>query len=341
MPEAAAMAAPMDFFDPHFHVWDVAEGNTGGFDGSILFAPGGIELHSIALYEGSLAAAGRQLAHRGGVEVEAVSVCHPAVPGADPKFRAACVAEAGWVRRQLGGAAAGRQYAQVATVALEAPDVAEVLVRVRAGGWGRCAPGPTRGQAEVKAAAPETRGIRQIVNFEPNWPRQGLTGDLLADAAWRRGYGLLEGAGLSFDAQLNPHQFKAMAALAAQHPGTAVVINHMGCPTMADLTTEAARFWEGLQALASASPNVSIKISMLCYADKDWDTKPAVVDAVHRVRPRRAPPSPAPPLAHRRAGDWHLWPRTLHAGVQLSRRRQGRLAGGAPLPRLSQADGKV
>ena len=53
---------------------------------------------------------------------------------------------------------------------------------------------------------------------------------------------------------------------------------------MADLTAQAAQFWDGLQALAEASPNVFIKISMLCYTDKDWDANATVVDAVHRLR---------------------------------------------------------
>ena len=36
-----------------------------------------------------------------------------------------------------------------------------------------------------------------------------------------------------------------------------------------DLTEKAGQYFDGLRALA-ALPNVAVKISMLCYADKRW-----------------------------------------------------------------------
>jgi predicted TIM-barrel fold metal-dependent hydrolase len=87
----------------------------------------------------------------------------------------------------------------------------------------------------------------------------------------------LETLKFSFDLQLNPHQFTAAAEFLKDYPGIPVIINHLGSPTLADLTDEKLQkqYWDGLSALASL-PHASIKISMLCYADKNWDQNAAV-----------------------------------------------------------------
>merc|ERR1711871_668656 len=64
--------------------------------------------------------------------------------------------------------------------------------------------------------------------------------------------------------------------------GTTVIINHLGCPTLEDLTLTPDVYFDGMAALA-ACPNTFIKISMLCYTDGDWDKNDVVLDAVHRV----------------------------------------------------------
>ncbi|CAK0859682.1 unnamed protein product [Prorocentrum cordatum] len=132
------------------------------------------------------------------------------------------------------------------------------------------------------ARSPATRGVRQILNFEPNWPRNGALGDLLDSPQWREGFGLLKTVGFSFDMQLNPPQYQKAVALLKEHLDTTVIINHLGCPTMADLTEKKDQYWSGMEALA-ALPNTYIKLSMLCYADPNWDESEVVVSAVHRV----------------------------------------------------------
>ena len=82
-------------------------------------------------------------------------------------------------------------------------------------------------------------------------------------------YALLEEHGLSFDLQCNPHQLVAAAALAAAHPRTKVVLNHLGClrleGTAQSVIDEKMRVWrEGMAALA-AQPHVCVKLSMLPY----------------------------------------------------------------------------
>ena len=82
--------------------------------------------------------------------------------------------------------------------------------------------------------------------------------------------------------QLNPHQYLKGARFAKKYPRIPVIINHLGCPTLDDLTKTPDVYFDGMAALA-ACPNTFIKISMLCYIDADWNTNDVVVSAVHRV----------------------------------------------------------
>ena len=65
--------------------------------------------------------------------------------------------------------------------------------------------------------------------------------------------------GLSFDAQVNPHQFDALARLATENPDTQIILNHMGCMTREDVQSDAT--WTGLSKLASCS-NLTVKLSV-------------------------------------------------------------------------------
>jgi predicted TIM-barrel fold metal-dependent hydrolase len=198
----------------------------------------------------------------GGVFVEACSVCFPERSAADMVGPNA--AEARWAADDL--ARSQRMYALVATVSLQSPTVDSDL-------------------AALVAAHPMLRGIRQIVNHEPSWPRNGALGDLLGDAAWQAGYAALARHGLSFDLQCNPHQLQTAATIVARHPEVPVVVNHLGAPLLVHLTpgtAESAVYWAGLAAL-SVLPHVSVKISMLSYAVPDWEGNPLVAAAVARV----------------------------------------------------------
>jgi len=128
----------------------------------------------------------------------------------------------------------------------------------------------------------QLRGIRQILNYDPNWPRNGHLGDLLDDSKWQEGFKLLLGFNFSFDMQINPPQYQKAAKLIAGQPETTVILNHLGTPTLQDLTEKAEQYWTGMEAF-SKLPNVFIKISYLCYGDKEWSEKEVIVSAVHRV----------------------------------------------------------
>ena len=49
------------------------------------------------------------------------------------------------------------------------------------------------------AEDPLVRGIRQILNFEPPWPRNKQQGDLLLDPKWQKGYAELKNFSMSWD----------------------------------------------------------------------------------------------------------------------------------------------
>ncbi len=244
----------MEFWDPHFHIWDVSARTSSGQDGGVLFPVHGHPVYDLKAYEADLAACG--LEHSGGAFVEVVSVCH--LPEDGWPYESACLAEAWWVSRQL--ERSPHPYRLVATAPLESPQIDSVL--------------------HALTRYPGVCGIRQILNHEPSWPRNVRLGNLLEHPDWRAGFARLEAFGLSFDLQLNPHQFSAAAALLELHPEVPVIINHLGCPTASDLE-DGTVYWSGMKALA-ALPQVSLKLSMLAYPDPHWD----------------APESPVPALVH-------------------------------------------
>ena len=231
----------MKLWDPHFHIWDVSAGvDDAGY--------------GLADYERAVVSDGFELI--GGTFVEVMSARHAGVGG--EAFAGMCATEAAWVSRQLGG---GRlPYVMVASAPLEHDDVSALLLQL--------------------AADERIRGVRQILNYEPSWPRNGHLGNLLESTAWQRGFGLLAEYALRFDLQLNPHQFAAAARLVAAHPQIPVVIDHLGTPTLADLRGET--YWDGMRAFADCA-HTTIKLSMLPYVDREWDTNALVTESVLRV----------------------------------------------------------
>ena len=159
----------------------------------------------------------------------------------------------------------GRPDAIVAFAALDDPDVEAVLAR--------------------HAQSRNVRGIRHILNWHPDPARTYTPRDLLDDPATAAGYGRLGKYGLSFDLQIYPGQMRKAAALAAKHPGTPVILNHMGMPVDSDLTP-----WrEGLSALA-ALPHASVKISGMGFFDRDWtaeSVRPLILDVIERFGTER------------------------------------------------------
>jgi len=108
-------------------------------------------------------------------------------------------------------------------------------------------------------------------------PRRGLVDwahdpGALTDAAWIRGYARLAERGLTFDAWMYSPQLPAFRDVAAAHPGTRVVVDHVGTPvglggpfgglSHAERADLEARWRDDLAALAEL-PHVHLKLSGL------------------------------------------------------------------------------
>lgn len=143
---------------------------------------------------------------------------------------------------------------------------------------------------EAHAAAPNLRGVRQILNVHPD-PRFDYVGrHYMAEEAWAGNFGLLAKHELSFDLQVYPSQMRTAAALASAHPGIPIILNHAGM--FADRNAVGGwREWrDGLRALAAQS-NVSVKISGLGMLDHRWTVeslRPYVLDAIDAFGINRA-----------------------------------------------------
>jgi hypothetical protein len=178
----------IDFFDPHFHIWGPPI-----HDMDILFAPGGEDPHyGVDRYEAEFNAAGYvsssaagaadggggepadggaprfRVVHAGGVFVEALSVCFPSMPAEELNVK--CLEEATFASDSL--ATSTKLYTVVGSLCLEDAAVEEHM--------------------KALVAIPNVVGIRQIVNKEPSWPRNGDRADFLLDEQWQKGFGLLQ-----------------------------------------------------------------------------------------------------------------------------------------------------
>ena len=225
--------------DAHMHLWDLSRISYPWLTPPL---PVGItgDVSPIARnyllddYLGDVAAHGSNVRVTKIVHVEA---------GAHP---ADSLAETRWLQ----GIADTRGYPQaiVAHAELEKPTAAALLAE--------------------HAAHRNVRGIRQIINWHPDPTKTYTPRDLLADAAWHKGFAHLARHGFSFDLQIYPSQMPAAARLAARHPDTSIILNHTGMPVDKDAAGIAA--WRaGMRSLA-AQRNVSVKISGLAMLDWHW-----------------------------------------------------------------------
>jgi predicted TIM-barrel fold metal-dependent hydrolase len=116
---------------------------------------------------------------------------------------------------------------------------------------------------------PHVRGIRHILNWHAD-ERFTHTDrpHIMSEPLWRRRFARLGDLGLSFDLQVFADQLSEAARLAADHPETAIVLDHAGMPISRD--PQYLAMWRaGLSAVAACS-NVSVKISAIGTTDHSW-----------------------------------------------------------------------
>ena len=90
----------------------------------------------------------------------------------------------------------------------------------------------------------------------------------MRDRAWRDGYALLAGAGLSFDLQTPWWHLGEAAELARDFPETTIILNHAGLP--ADRSAEGLAGWRAALDRLAREPNVVAKISGIGVPGQDW-----------------------------------------------------------------------
>jgi predicted TIM-barrel fold metal-dependent hydrolase len=147
-------------------------------------------------------------------------------------------------------ASAPRLAAIVAYADLAAPDVERVLDAHR-------------------AASPLVRGIRQSLNWHDTPSlRFCASPGLMEDAAWRRGFALLQPRDLSFDLQIYWPQMTMATRLAADFPETTIILDHMGMPI--DRSPEGIRLWQSAMRVLAKAPNVHVKLSGFGLGAPDW-----------------------------------------------------------------------
>jgi len=124
-------------------------------------------------------------------------------------------------------------------------------------------------EAHVAASGGRLRAIR----FSTAWDADQRVHNtvsragILAEKQFREGFRYLAQFGLAFDAWVYHPQLSEVAALAADFPGTPIVLNHFGSPILggpnAGRSAEVFAEWrEAMKALA-AHPNVHVKLGAL------------------------------------------------------------------------------
>jgi len=248
----------IDFWDPHFHIWDITENTKSSHDFQQLFSPANKPIYSYNDYENDMRYKDHSIQHTGGAFIETMSVCHKDSFGS--QYENFCINETSWASNEL--KKSPKQYVLISSAPLESPNLNKILSKL--------------------SNYPFVCGIRQILNHNPSWPRNSVFGNLLENEKWKNGFSTLGNYNFSFELQLNPNQYHKALNIIKKYPDTKIIINHLGTPKLDDIQKSKNLFWESMKEFSHYN-NVFIKISMLSYIIKDWDDSEIVNDAVHRI----------------------------------------------------------
>ena len=248
----------IDFWDPHFHIWDITENTKSSHDFQQLFAPAKKQIYSCYDYENDMQYKDHSFQHTGGAFIEAMSVCH--IDSFGSKYENFCINETSWASNEL--KKSPKQYVLISSAPLESPNLNKILSKL--------------------SNYPYVCGIRQILNHNPSWPRNSVIGDLLDNEKWKNGFSKLGNYNFSFELQLNPNQYHKALNIIKDYPDTKVIINHLGTPKLDDIQKSKNLFWESMKKFSQYN-NVFMKISMLSYIMKDWEDSEIINDAVNRI----------------------------------------------------------
>lgn len=138
-------------------------------------------------------------------------------------------------------------------------------------------------QLEAHARFANFRGVRHNLNWDDDDPRSSFAdrGDYLTDDTWLNGFSRLEHFGASFDLQILPQQMNEAADVAAAHPATTVILDHVGLPL--DRTPDAMEMWADGMRRVAACPNTVVKLSGFGMMDNGWTVetiRPIVLETI-------------------------------------------------------------
>jgi predicted TIM-barrel fold metal-dependent hydrolase len=141
----------------------------------------------------------------------------------------------------------------------------------------------------AQAAWPRVRSVRHKPKAArlPTDARRGEAGSM-DDEAWRRGFAMLAPLGLRFDLQVHWWHMDQAHDLAADFPGTTIIINHTGLP--ADRSAEGLAGWRRMMGHVARQANVMLKISGLGVPGQAWTPQangPIIRDALAMFGTRR------------------------------------------------------
>lgn len=170
------------------------------------------------------------------------------------------VGEMRWVEALAGDA--GMPDAAIGQIWLDRADVADVV--------------------EAYRAMPLVRSVRHkpaAVAREDHDSRFAAAGSM-RDPRWRDGFARLGEAGLHFDLQTPWWHLDEAAELAADFPGTMIILNHAGLPS--DRGAEGLDAWRGALDRLARQPNVVAKISGIGVPGQAWtlESQAPVIDGV-------------------------------------------------------------
>lgn len=112
------------------------------------------------------------------------------------------------------------------------------------------------------------RGVRQIVGRAPGEDAKSGTNALLDDPRFAEGLREVGRRGLSFDLQLIPDLYDAMARVLETAPETPVALCHAGSPI--DRSPEGLHDWAERLRVLSDLPQITCKLSGLGMFDHGW-----------------------------------------------------------------------
>ena len=241
--EEAAIEPDLTIVDPHHHMRDYRDADAD--------ADADRERYLAADMLADIAHSGHRVVQT--MFVECGIMYHP-----DGPAERRSLGETDYVRRMADEVAARRPP----TCAIAAGIVGKVDLRIgaRAGDVLR---------AHIEAGGGRLKGIRNSIAWDayPPLAAMGLNRDLLNDAGFLEGFGVLEPLGLSFDIWLFHPQIRSLTALARRFPTTRIILNHCGNPLgigpYAARQAEVRRAWDSAMRDLATCPNVCVKLGGL------------------------------------------------------------------------------